>query len=197
MITELYRSGKVKHDALGVLAKTVICIKVGCLPTGPEVAFAGITLQLAETISQTAPKISKPAKTQQIAKEVKPAERPAKKREEKPPPQPPQPPVPPPPPPAPKKEETRWDVLVSLLAQELKSDAARAESILTSLVNYLSVYPSVGVIRLIEDISRISKADQRSIKIALDVLRSAEIIEIKENGVVNLKKQIKKGEIPI
>ncbi|MGB9706064.1 MAG: hypothetical protein ACPL3C_11490, partial [Pyrobaculum sp.] len=94
-------------------------------------------------------------------------------------------------------ETTSWDTLATLLANEAKIDKSKAESVLDVVANYLAVYPSVGVIRLIEDVTRIAKADQRAVRAAIEILRSADVIELKEEGVVNLKKPLKRGEIPL
>lgn len=86
---------------------------------------------------------------------------------------------------------------MSLLSREAKIDRAKAEDILNALANYLSIYPSVGVLRLVEDISRISKTENRVVKTALEILRSLDYVDIKEEGVVNLKKALRSGEIPL
>lgn len=207
MISELYRAGKVRQEALGVLAKTVICAKTGCLASGPEVVVGNVTLQLTDAIAQVSrpkvvkesrqdkllprqqPKLEKPtvpqvSKGQEVAEKAvvkKEAEGPQKEVVEK----------------ETRREETGWDKLVTLVAEEAKIDKAKAESILNAILNYLATYPSTGVLRLIDDISRISKADHRAVRIALETLRSSDVVEMKEEGVVNLKRLIKRGELSL
>lgn len=209
MISELYRAGKVRQEALGMLAKTVICAKTGCLASGPEVVVGGVTLQLTDTIAQAPrpkviketretrqeklltrqqPKLEKPL-APQMPKVQEVAEKTVVKEEAE----------------TPQKEvkgkETRreesWDRLVSLIAEEAKIEKTKAESILNAVLNYLATYPSTGVLRLIDDVSRISKADHKAVRIALETLRSSDVIEMREEGVVNLKQLIKRGELPL
>ncbi|MCI4446373.1 MAG: hypothetical protein JHC20_00405 [Pyrobaculum sp.] len=207
MISELYRAGKVRQEALGVLAKTVICAKTGCLASGPEVVVGSVTLQLTDTIAQAPrpkvtketrqeklltrqqPKLEKPLapqipKGQEVAEKAvvkEEAETPQKEVKEK----------------EARREETSWDRLVSLIAEEAKIEKTKAESILNAILNYLATYPSTGVLRLIDDVSRISKADRKAVRIALETLRSSDVIEMREEGVVNLKQLIKRGELPL
>jgi hypothetical protein len=207
VISELYRTGKVKQDALGVLAKTVICAKTGCLASGPEVFVGNVTLQLADAIAQVSrpkvvkesrqekllprqqPKLEKPPalqipKRQEVAEKAvvkKEAEESQKEVGEK----------------ETRREEASWDRLVTLVAEEAKIDKTKAESILNAVLNYLATYPSTGILRLIDDIARISKADHKAVRIALETLRSSDVIEMKEEGVVNLKRLIKRGELSL
>jgi hypothetical protein len=206
VISELYRAGKVKQEALGVLAKTVICAKTGCLASGPEVVVGGVTLQLTDTIAQAPrpkviketrqekltrqqPKLEKPLapqmpKVQEVAEKTvvkEEVEKPQKEVKEK----------------ETRREEASWDRLVSLIAEEAKIEKTKAESILNAVLNYLATYPSTGVLRLIDDVSRISKADRKAVRIALETLRSSDVIEMREEGVVNLKRLIKRGELPL
>ncbi|MEM0369478.1 MAG: hypothetical protein QXT46_00290 [Pyrobaculum sp.] len=198
MLTELYRTGKIKQEALGVLAKTIICIKTGCLASGPEVEFLGSTIQLAESITLS-------PKVQKTSAQLKQAQQPQAPREKKHPqevkPKPTQPQVRhetiQTPSKQPDIQQRSWESLVSLLSREAKIDRAKAEDILNALANYLSIYPSVGVLRLVEDISRISKTENRVVKTALEILRSLDYVDIKEEGVVNLKKALRSGEIPL
>jgi hypothetical protein len=191
---------------LGVLAKTVICAKTGCLASGPEVVVGGVTLQLTDTIAQAPrpkviketrqekltrqqPKLEKPLapqmpKGQEVAEKTvvkEEAERLQKEVKGK----------------ETRREEASWDRLVSLIAEEAKIEKAKAESILNAILNYLATYPSTGVLRLIDDVSRISKADHKAVRIALETLRSSDVIEMREEGVVNLKQLIKRGELPL
>ena len=209
MISELYRAGKVRQEALGVLAKTVICAKTGCLASGPEVVVGGVTLQLTDTIAQAPrpkviketrearqekltrqqPKLERPLapqmpKVQEVAEKTvvkEEAETPQKEVKGK----------------ETRREEASWDRLVSLIAEEAKIEKTKAESILNAILNYLATYPSTGVLRLIDDVSRISKADHKAVRIALETLRSSDVIEMREEGVVNLKQLIKRGELPL
>ncbi|MEM1931996.1 MAG: hypothetical protein QXK71_00455 [Pyrobaculum sp.] len=198
MLTELYRTGKIKQEALGVLAKTIICIKTGCLASGPEVEFLGSTIQLAESITLS-------PKVQKTSAQLKQAQQPQAPREKKQPqevkPKPTQPQVRhetiQTPSKQPDIQQRSWESLVSLLSREAKIDRAKAEDILNAVANYLSIYPSVGVLRLVEDISRISKTENRVVKTALEILRSLDYVDIKEEGVVNLKKALRSGEIPL
>jgi leucyl aminopeptidase len=207
VISELYRAGKVRQDALGVLAKTVICAKTGCLASGPEVFVGNVTLQLTDAIAQVSrpkvvkesrqekllprqqPKLEKPPalqipKRQEVAEKAvvkKEAEGSQKEVGEK----------------ETRREEASWDRLVTLVAEEAKIDKTKAESILNAILNYLATYPSTGILRLIDDIARISKADHKAVRIALETLRSSDVIEMKEEGVVNLKRLIKRGELSL
>lgn len=203
MISELYKAGKAKQEALGVLAKTVICAKTGCLASGPEVVVGNVTLQLTDAVA--------PAPRPKPAKET---------RQEKLPPRQPQPKPEKPPslqPPKPqgpsrttsskepqkkevgeaKNEEASWDRLVSLLAEETKIERTKAESILNTIFNYLATYPSAGVLRFIDDVARMSKADQRTVRTALEILRSSDIVEMREEGVVNLKRAVRREGLPL
>ncbi|ABL87985.1 conserved hypothetical protein [Pyrobaculum islandicum DSM 4184] len=204
MLSELYKAGKIKQETLGVLAKTIICIKIGCLPSGPEVIFGNVVLQLAESLStskskQAQPKALKQERTLQQPKlenlkssrvQVQLESDKSKSVESKEP-----------------KSETKvelvkeerisLDKLTTLLAEEAKIDKAKADSVINTLFNYLSVYPSVGVLRLIEDIARMTKVEGRVVRAALEILRSADLIDLKEEGVVNLKRQIRRGELPL
>ncbi|MGK0548772.1 MAG: hypothetical protein ABWU84_03950 [Pyrobaculum sp.] len=204
MLSELYKAGKIRQEALGVLAKTIICIKTGCLATGPEVALGDVKIQLAEAVAiapQPRPQAQKPKPQQKIAQPLAAKPQAPKQKQEKPPPAQatPQEPA------KSEREEKQeaksvapgWEVLVALLANDAKIDKAKAEAVLEAVSSYLAVYPSVGVIRLVEDVARIAKTDQKTVRTALEILRSADAIELREEGVVNLKKLFKKGEIPL
>jgi len=205
VISELYKAGKAKPEALGVLAKTVICAKTGCLASGPEVVIGNVTLQLTDAVAP-APK-PKPAK--EIRQEKLPFRQPQPKPEKPPSPQPPKPQETPGKSPLKepqketkevreaKKEEANWDRLVSLLAEEAKIERTKAESVLNAIFNYLATYPSVGVLRLVDDVARMSKADQRTVRTALEILRSSDVVEMKEEGVVNLKRAIRREGLPL
>jgi len=193
VISELYKAGKAKQEALGVLAKTVICAKIGCLASGPEVVVGNVTLQLTDAVAP-APR-PKPAKETRQEKLL--PRQPQPKPEKPPSPQPPKPQMPPGTTPLKepqretkevgetKKEEASWDRLVSLLAEETKIERTKAESILNTIFNYLATYPSAGVLRFIDDVARMSKADQRTVRTALEILRSSDVVEMREEGVVN------------
>lgn len=204
MLSELYKAGKIRQEALGVLAKTIICIKTGCLATGPEVALGDVKIQLAEAVAiapQPRPQAQKPKPQQKIAQPLASKPQAPKQKQEKPPPAQATPKEPP----KTEREEKQeaksvapgWEVLVALLANDAKIDKAKAEAVLEAVSSYLAVYPSVGVIRLVEDVARIAKTDQKTVRTALEILRSADAIELREEGVVNLKKLFKKGEIPL
>ncbi|MFZ8839276.1 MAG: hypothetical protein ACO2PM_10270 [Pyrobaculum sp.] len=203
MISELYKAGKAKQEALGVLAKTVICAKTGCLASGPEVVVGNVTLQLTDAVAP-APR-PKPAK--ETRQEKLPPRQPQPKPEKPPSPQPPKPQ-------GPsrttsskepqkkevgeaKNEEASWDRLVSLLAEETKIERTKAESILNIIFNYLATYPSAGVLRFIDDVARMSKADQRTVRTALEILRSSDVVEMREEGVVNLKRAVRREGLPL
>jgi len=86
-------------------------------------------------------------------------------------------------------EPARLEELVRLIAKEVKADVAVARTVLASLADYLSAYPSVGILRLIDDITRKTKADARVVRAAVDALRDAGLVEvIADLGVVNLKR---------
>lgn len=204
MISELYKAGKAKQEALGVLAKTVICAKTGCLASGPEVVVGNVTLQLTDAVAP-APR-PKPAK--ETRQEKLPPRQPQPKPEKPPSPQPPKPQEPSRTTPLKepqkkkevgeaKKEEASWDRLVSLLAEETKIERTKAESILNTIFNYLATYPSAGVLRFIDDVARMSKADQRTVRTALEILRSSDVVEMREEGVVNLKRAVRREGLPL
>jgi len=218
VISELYKARKVKEDLLGTLAKTIICAKTGCLATGPEVVFGNAVLQLAESIiltpkpqasvsvkqrpiAKTEQKEQKPAVAKAEQKEQKPAAAPpsvakveTKKEEKKPSPQLETKRTTPT---GEAKLEAKWEELVSILAREAKVDGEKANAVLTTILDYLSVYPSVGVLRLIEDVARKAKADPRVVRTALEILRGIDVVEMKEEGVINLRKLMKRGETPL
>ena len=215
MISELYKARKVKEDLLGTLAKTIICAKTGCLATGPEVVFGNAVLQLAESIilapkpqASAGIKQKSTAKTEQkeqrlaatkaeqkhIAAPPLVAKVETKKEEKKPLPQPETKRAVPT---GETKPTTKWEELVSILAREAKVDREKADAVLTTILDYLSVYPSVGVLRLIEDVARKAKADPRVVRTALEILRGIDVVEMKEEGVINLKKLMKRGETPL
>ena len=218
MISELYKAGKVKEDLLGTLAKTIICAKTGCLATGPEVVFGNVVLQLAESIilapkpqtsastkqrptTKTEQRAQRPTAAKTEQNEQKPATPPpvakveTEKKEAKEPP--PQTETKKPLPTGEARPGVRWEELVSILAREAKVDGERADAVLAGILDYLSVYPSVGVLRLIEDVARKAKADPRVVRTALEILRGIDVVEMKEEGVVNLKKLVKRGGTPL
>jgi len=86
-------------------------------------------------------------------------------------------------------ERPRLDELSTLVAKEAKIDAAAARIVLSNILSYLSAYPSVGILRLIDDIAKKTKADTRVVKAAIEALRSIDVIEVIDNAVVNLKKR--------
>jgi len=219
VISELYKEGKVKEDLLGALAKTIICAKTGCLATGPEVVFGNLVLQLAESIilapkpqagasakqkpaAKTEQRVQRPAAAKAEQKEQKPAAAQplvakveTEKKETKEPPR--QIETKRPVPTGETKPGVRWEELVSILAREAKVDGEKADAVLTGILDYLSVYPSVGVLRLIDDVARKAKADPRVVRTALEILRGVDVVEMKEEGVVNLKKWVKRGGTPL
>ncbi len=86
---------------------------------------------------------------------------------------------------------------MSLLAEETKIERTKAESILNTIFNYLTTYPSAGVLRFIDDVARMSKADQRTVRTALEILRSSDVVEMREEGVVNLKRAVRREGLPL
>jgi len=85
-------------------------------------------------------------------------------------------------------DHLRLEELAKSVAKDAKTDVAVARTVLTSIVSYLSVYPSVGILRLIDDVAKKTKADRRVIMIAIDALRSIGTVEVIDGAVVNLKK---------
>jgi len=79
--------------------------------------------------------------------------------------------------------------LAKAVAREAKADVAAASAVLSSIMDYLAVYPSVGILRLIDDIAKKTKADPRLIRVAIDALRGVDAIEVVDGAVVNLKKR--------
>lgn len=107
-------------------------------------------------------------------------------------------PRPPPPPPLEAAERAVKEVgeaasleqLLEPAARALGVDPGRARQILAAALGYLSTYPSVGILRFVEDVSKISKAGPDLVKKLLMMLRSAEVVEVHEMGVVNLKRAV-------
>ncbi|MEL9990347.1 MAG: hypothetical protein QXP98_01655 [Thermoproteus sp.] len=87
-------------------------------------------------------------------------------------------------------EDLDFSKLVERTAEALGISQAETRRVLEAMLSYLSSYPSVGILRFLEDIKRSTKADPDLIKRALNVLRGYEIVELHELGVVNLKKRI-------
>lgn len=85
-------------------------------------------------------------------------------------------------------EPPRLEELASFVARDAKSDVKTATLVLSSVLSYLSAYPSVGILRLIDDIAKKTKADQRVIKTAIEALRGIDVVEIVDDVVVNLKR---------
>jgi hypothetical protein len=53
------------------------------------------------------------------------------------------------------------------------------------------------VLRFIDDVARMSKADQRTVRTALEILRSSDVVEMREEGVVNLKRAVRREGLPL
>ncbi|MEZ0248760.1 MAG: hypothetical protein ABWJ97_05755 [Thermoproteus sp.] len=87
-------------------------------------------------------------------------------------------------------EDLDLSKLVERTAEALGIGQAEARRVLEAMLSYLSNYPSVGILRFLEDMKRAAKADPDLVKRALNVLRGYEIVELHELGVVNLKKRI-------
>ncbi|ACB40280.1 hypothetical protein [Pyrobaculum neutrophilum] len=200
MLTELYKAGKVRQEALGVLAKSVICAKTGCLTSGPEAVFGNLALPLTESLT-AAPRQKAPQQRRQTPKLAQPQPKRQEQKQQQPPEQRPaavsQPPKPQETKVEEKREEASWGSLVALLAEEARVDRSKAEAVIDALMNYLSIYPSVGVIRLVEDVSRLAKVEHRAVRAALEILRSADVVELREEGVVNLRKLVRRGDIKL
>lgn len=206
MLSEAVRSGRVAADRLGVLARTILCIRHGCIATGPEAEVGGAVVQLAENYVPQATgrqgaRQARPAQQRPVRPEARQAARapprPATRETSERPAAPPTQQAPP---------EGRdegggsgdlYARLVEALAAEAKVDRGLAGEVIAKVLEYLSVYHSVGVIRLLEDLSRGGKVDARLLKTALDVLRSSDVVEIKDVGVVNLKRQVGGRYIPL
>jgi len=265
-ISELYKAGKVKEDQLGVLAKAVICAKLGCSTSGQEVVFGSHVLRLTDSLPPHTQKPqvqqSRPSAAGASARGERPVAEPKrdvhsaqKSKQERsaattvrdrgtliggatkagaaaegcavqPAAQRPaadqklqsgakaQPLFPPkaqqdreaaaPPTTAQKHapssvqsatrqepplivDRQRLEELARLVAREAKIDVTNALTVLSSIVNYLSAYPSVGILRLIDDIAKKTKANQRVVKVAIEALRGIDVVEIVNNAVVNLK----------
>jgi len=86
-------------------------------------------------------------------------------------------------------ETSKLEELARFVARDAKSDVNTARLVLSSVLSYLSAYPSVGILRLIDDIAKKTKADQRVIKTAIEALRGIDVVEIVDDVVVNLKKR--------
>lgn len=80
--------------------------------------------------------------------------------------------------------------LVESIAEATGLGPTDAERVLSSVMTYLSNYPSVGILRFLDDIRRSAKVDPDIIKRILNVLRSYDVVELHELGVVNLKKSL-------
>lgn len=228
MLSEAVRSGRVADERLGVLAKTILCIRQGCIATGPEVEIGGTTIQLAEGYptqpaarqkpqarqappvaraeAKRGPKIEMNAAQAQVGK-ASASRQETKVEGPKPSPHPSQPEERPRENPRPKEEARPGEAgsqgpdllsrLVDALTAGAKVDRRVAEEALAKILEYLSIYPSVGIVRLVEDVSRSGKFDKRLLRTALEVLHSAEVVEIKDVGVVNLRRQVGGGYIPL
>jgi hypothetical protein len=221
VLYKLYLSGRIKQDALGVLARTIVCIRQGCAASGPEAVFGSVVLQLAETIAgniERRPAAARRARAKArrlsefigagggqerqrpepaagarpetaregpaVQTQRAPQERagegaasPAGRQEQRPD--------------AGAAARDGRGVLVSLLASEARVDESSAKSLLSTVLNYLAAYPSVGIIRFVEDVSRLARADARVVRTALEILCSRDIVEIREEGVVNLKRPVR------
>jgi len=285
-LSELYQKGEIREDQLGILAKAVICAKLGCRTNGQEAVFGSHVLQLADSLpprreqgpvkgaqqTRSAPAAAKAAaeaptarrdavqNTQaarpstpqpmqrptvkpadqrliertSLAKSVKSAEAVGERRpgqtnvqkatkvsplfpsEDRVQPRPSattqksvaqlqreanpstatQKPATPSPSTSEKREaqigiidQSRLDELSKSVAKEAKADVAMVRVVLTNILNYLNAYPSVGILRLIDDVTRKTKADPRVIKVAIEILRDIDIIEVVDGVVVNLKKR--------
>ncbi|MGC9118166.1 MAG: hypothetical protein ACP5I3_04140 [Thermoproteus sp.] len=80
--------------------------------------------------------------------------------------------------------------LAETASDVLGLDAREARRLLEAVLLYLSNYPSVGLLRFFEDLRRATKADPDTLKKVLNILRSYDIVELHELGVVNLKKRV-------
>jgi len=214
-LSELYKADKVREDQLGALAKAVICTKLGCRATGPKAVFGNFEIQLVDSLptrvgqttsqrrqtvtrtdrgsatsaSKTQPlfllgeerRVGKHTNTQTFASKPQNVG-----TEQRSPVQPPEDKLV-----EPKRDklDIKLEEITPVVAREGKTDAKAAHVVLSSIVSYLAAYPSVGVLRLIDDIARKTKADPRIIRAALDVLKSIGVIEVVDVGVVNLKRQ--------
>lgn len=211
------KAGSKAKEELGELAATVLCLKQGCEAEGPEVAIGPAVFRLYEGRQAKAGErkrgqislldLTKPGR-KELAEQEEAGRRPAKARrgqkraegraEAAGPAQAAEAPRPPPPPPPEAaeravKEASEAASLEQLLepaAKALGVDPERARQILTAALGYLSTYPSVGVLRFVEDVSKTSKAGPDLVKKLLAVLRSAEVVEVNEVGVVNLKRAV-------
>jgi len=83
-------------------------------------------------------------------------------------------------------EETLRRVVESA-AKEYKAEAEKVWATLEKALQYFDTYHSVGAIRVVEDLRRLTKADEKTVKVALDVLRGVGLLEYREPGVYNYK----------
>ena len=65
-----------------------------------------------------------------------------------------------------------------------------ARQLVLKALAYLSRYPSVGVIRFVDDVSKLARARREQVSRLLDAMRSLGIVDVVDGAVVNLKKKI-------
>ena len=94
----------------------------------------------------------------------------------------------------PRPGEARRDVEYSRLLEAVAESAGLnptdAKRVLDAVLLYLASYPSVGILRFLDDVRKSTKADPDVLKRVLNVLRAYDVVELHELGVVNLKKKI-------
>ncbi|MBP1448473.1 MAG: hypothetical protein JZD41_00415 [Thermoproteus sp.] len=76
--------------------------------------------------------------------------------------------------------------LIEPVKKVLGIDENAAEKLLNTALGYLSKYPSVGILRFMYDISKLTKTEPDLVKKLLNVLKAYDVVEVHEMGVVNL-----------
>jgi len=77
--------------------------------------------------------------------------------------------------------------IVEAAAKERRAPAEEVWEALHKALEYFEVYRSVGSIRAVEDLRRLSKASEAAVKAALDVLREVGLVEYINPGVYNYR----------
>ena len=65
-----------------------------------------------------------------------------------------------------------------------------ARQLVLKALAYLSRYPSVGIIRFVDDVAKLAKVRREQVSRLLDAMRSLGIVDVVDGAVVNLKKRI-------
>lgn len=89
-----------------------------------------------------------------------------------------------------KPEHVDVESLVRIASGAIGVGPAETKRAVEAALSYLSTYPSVGILRFLEDVKKIAKVDPEVLRRLLNIMRALDIVELHEVGVVNLKKKI-------